>query len=101
LSVKKHPAIIHKEEEDGMMTVLPTPRSIPPEEETTAYYTIAVGWTSQRPVISDQHVSYVVAATTDTFAGSAEAKQIAAQMVQSIEPSCIMVTSTVITDAEL
>jgi hypothetical protein len=57
----------------------------------TVTVSVAVGWTSSRPVVPDEHTTYVVvSAATETDAVLA-----AAQMVAS-DPRCVMPTSTLL-----
>lgn len=58
-------------------------------------FTIDVGWTSQRPVIPDQHVSRVAVATDG---GLADAKLLAAQIVGC---HAVMPTSTTFVSVEI
>lgn len=55
---------------------------------------VAVGWTSERPVRPDQHLSGVVV-TADTLL---DCTLIAAQMV-ACRPECEMVTSTAVLES--
>jgi hypothetical protein len=55
--------------------------------------TVAVGWTSRRPVVPDQHVCRVIVTGRDDV----DAMLAAAQMV-AVHPRCVMVTSTTLLD---
>lgn len=72
---------------------------LPPLSDFPLTFTMRVGWTSQRPVVPDQHVSHVVVmADTANDAHLLAAYMLLGRRHPITGAPCVMVTSTHVLD---